>query len=251
MPRVLLRGVYIFILFTSTVYLADAQASRTWVSGVGDDVNPCSRTAPCKTFAGAISKTAVNGEINCLDPGGFGSVTITKSINIDCSGTLGSVLAPQTNGIVINGDGAVVSLRGLDINGIRTGLCGIRISAASKVYIENTVIDGFTQAGVWLENAGDLKVVIKNTSIKNNTGDGIYAVPKGTSDVFVGNSLLSGNGNGVRVDSSATVRISDSSIVFNDAGLVWRAPGKILSFQNNTVDGNAKNGAPTATVTLQ
>src|SRR6187200_1921215 len=71
---------------------ASAQATRTWVSGVGDDVNPCSRTAPCKTFAGAISKTARGGEINCLDPGGYGAVTITKSITLDCTGTQGSIL---------------------------------------------------------------------------------------------------------------------------------------------------------------
>lgn len=58
---------------------AQAQASRTWVSGVGDDANPCSRTAPCKTFAGTISKTAAKGEINVMDPGGYGAVTITKS----------------------------------------------------------------------------------------------------------------------------------------------------------------------------
>ena len=61
---------------------AQAQATRTWVSGVGDDVNPCSRTAPCKTFAGAISKTANGGEIDCLDPGGYGTLTITKSITV-------------------------------------------------------------------------------------------------------------------------------------------------------------------------
>ena len=72
---------------------AHAQATRTWVSGVGDDVNPCSRTAPCKTFAGAISKTFINGEINCLDPGGFGAVTITKSITIDCHEIFASILA--------------------------------------------------------------------------------------------------------------------------------------------------------------
>src|SRR5690349_19227494 len=71
-------------------------ASRTWVSGVGDDVNPCSRTAPCKTFAGAISKTDVNGEINCLDPGGFGAVTITKSITIDCHEIFASILYSGT-----------------------------------------------------------------------------------------------------------------------------------------------------------
>ena len=85
-----------------TAVSANAQATRTWVSGVGDDVNPCSRTAPCKTFAGAISKTAASGEINCLDPGGFGAVTITKSITIDCTGTLGGILAASTNGVNVN-----------------------------------------------------------------------------------------------------------------------------------------------------
>ena len=80
---------------------AAAQATRTWVSGVGDDVNPCSRTAPCKTFAGAISKTAAGGEINCLDPGGFGAVTITKSMTIACPYTEGGALAGG-NGIIVN-----------------------------------------------------------------------------------------------------------------------------------------------------
>src|SRR6188472_885924 len=81
---------------------ANAQATRTWVSGVGDDANPCSRTAPCKTFAGAISKTATGGEINCLDPGGFGGLTITKSIAIDCHFTGGGILAASANGVIIN-----------------------------------------------------------------------------------------------------------------------------------------------------
>src|SRR6266581_7170142 len=81
---------------------ASAQATRTWVSGVGDDVNPCSRTAPCKTFAGAISKTAASGEIDALDPGGFGAVTITKSITIDGAGTLCSINCSLTNGIIVN-----------------------------------------------------------------------------------------------------------------------------------------------------
>src|SRR4026209_127957 len=97
---------------------ANAQATRTWVSGVGDDANPCSRSAPCKTFPGAIVKTAAGGEINCLDPGGFGMLTIIKSITIDCAGTFGSILAPGgTNGIVINGGGIIVNLRNLSING--------------------------------------------------------------------------------------------------------------------------------------
>src|SRR3954449_10335073 len=85
-----------FLLSLLAAAPASAQATRTWVSGVGDDVNPCSRTAPCKTFAGAISKTAINGEINCLDPGGYGAVTITKSITIKCEGVIGGILAAGT-----------------------------------------------------------------------------------------------------------------------------------------------------------
>src|SRR5689334_24312852 len=89
---------------------AQAQATRTWVSGVGDDANPCSRTAPCKTFAGAISKTATGGEINCLDPGGFGGVTITKSIQIRCIGLTAGVLVSGTNGIIVNTPAAATVL---------------------------------------------------------------------------------------------------------------------------------------------
>src|SRR5436309_12121908 len=138
---------------------AHAQATRTWVSGVGDDLNPCSRTAPCKTFAGAISKTFINGEIDCLDPGGYGAVTITKSITLDCTGTFGSILTGAGNGIVINIPvGAndpfrTVRIRGLSINGTgasgaigtRIGLRGISILQASTVTVEDTVISDFSQ----------------------------------------------------------------------------------------------------------
>src|SRR5919197_6626359 len=91
---------------------AQAQASRTWVSGVGDDANPCSRTAPCKTFAGAISKTAAGGEIDALDPAGYGVVTLTKSITIDGGGgVVAGILASGTQGVIVNaGSGDVDSL---------------------------------------------------------------------------------------------------------------------------------------------
>src|SRR5688500_13004919 len=121
------------------VSTAQAQASRTWVSGVGDDVNPCSRTAPCKTFSGAISKTATNGEINCLDPAGFGGVTITKSITIDCRLTHGGILSSLSNGVTINfnnNTGDVrkqVRLRGLAIQGFDNGLAGVKIIGSTAV----------------------------------------------------------------------------------------------------------------------
>src|SRR5258706_11180241 len=125
MRRVRMKKIFVAMVLTAGfATLANAQATRTWVSGVGDDVNPCSRTAPCKTFAGAISKTASPGIINCLDPGGFGAVTITKSITIDCTGTLGSVLSSGVQGIIINTGLTTdkVVLRAIDINGAGTTL---------------------------------------------------------------------------------------------------------------------------------
>src|SRR6266446_471936 len=121
------------ILFLFSSQILFAQAIRTWVSGVGDDANPCSRTAPCKTFAGAISKTAAGGEIDVLDPGGFGTVTITKGITIDGgAGQVASSLnAGGANAIVINtGSSDVVTIRNLSINGAGTGLRGINVVTA-------------------------------------------------------------------------------------------------------------------------
>src|ERR1041384_7899001 len=127
---------------------AQAQATRTWVSGVGDDANPCSRTAPCKTFAGAISKTAGGGEINVLDPGGFGGVTITKSLSIRSTFEAG-VLVSGTNAIVIAaGVNDNVVLEGLDIEGLGTGLNGITVTGnVKRVYVHKCWINGFTQSG--------------------------------------------------------------------------------------------------------
>src|SRR5215470_13203237 len=106
------------VLFTAS--MAQAQATRTWVSGVGDDANPCSRTAPCKTFAGAISKTAAGGFIDVLDPGGFGALTITKSITVEGGGgQVASVLVAGTNGLVIAaGPSDVVILKNLRLQGL-------------------------------------------------------------------------------------------------------------------------------------
>src|SRR2546430_5064824 len=147
--RFTLKTLAIATFIFAVASLAQAQASRTWVSGVGDDANPCSRTAPCKTFAGAISKTADCGEIDALDPGGFGAVTITKSITIDGTGTLAGILASLTTGVIINADNTkVITLRGLSINGACNGIRGINILAAKTVNIEDCVIFRFANEGI-------------------------------------------------------------------------------------------------------
>src|SRR5437764_5007998 len=158
----ILRFLATIVLTAGFATAASAQATRTWGSGVADDANPCSRTAPCKTFAGAISKTAINGEINCLDPGGFGAVTITKSITIDCHEIMASILASGFTGVIVNiaaGNAndplRSVRLRNININGAgvsgtvgtRTGINGVRIDAAAEVFLDDMLVYNFSQKG--------------------------------------------------------------------------------------------------------
>src|SRR5258705_4064410 len=161
---------FILVMCLSTVNIISmAQATRTWVSGVGDDVNPCSRTAPCKTLAGAISKTATGGEINILDPGGFGAVTITKSITIDGGGVIGSILSSGTNGIIVNAPNSLVTIRNFSINGTGTtlGPNGIRVLAVKKLNVENCILSNFSGNGIDFNSTTAADIMINNTTIQN------------------------------------------------------------------------------------
>jgi hypothetical protein len=184
-----------------------AQATRTWVSGVGDDANPCSRTAPCKTFAGAISKTAAAGEINCLDPGGFGGVTITKSISIICDFTEGGVLSAGAgvNGIVINMQATdSVFLSGLDFNGAGSAQNGIRIVSGGTVHVQNSIIRNYRASnglGMSVQPAGALRLTVYDTTVADNgtgaTGGGILiqATGSGSANIVLRNIRLQNNSN--------------------------------------------------------
>jgi hypothetical protein len=179
----------VFFALPHFVTPAAAQATRTWVSGVGDDANPCSRTAPCKTFAGAISKTATGGAISVLDPGGFGSVTITKSISLVADGDLGSILSSGTNGIIINvGANDVVNLFGLEIHGASKsgspGLSGVKVIGAGRVNIIDCFIHDFATAGVEVvPTAVTTKVAVERTQIAN-VPVGVLVKPTGSTSAF-------------------------------------------------------------------
>ncbi|MBC7710750.1 MAG: hypothetical protein H7203_11840 [Rhizobacter sp.] len=250
---------------------ANAQATRTWVSGVGDDVNPCSRTAPCKTFAGAISKTAAGGEISVLDPGGFGAITITKSMTINGDGTLAAITNPFANGIVINaGVADVVHLRRLSIMGAGTGISGVRVLQAGQVTIEDLTISGNTVNGVDINTTADTNVVLRNVGIRgaangvsvqtssgsaNVTLDGVH-IQQVTTGVnaaagavlAIDRSNVSSNSTGILSSSNAVVRLSDSTITMNGTGLSATTGGQIVSYNNNRLRGNTTDGAPTSTV---
>jgi hypothetical protein len=271
-----LLAIAIFTLAFAT--MAQAQASRTWVSGVGDDANPCSRTAPCKTFAGAISKTAMHGEINALDDGGFGALTITKSITIEGGGHIAGVLASGTSGIIINitaapaTDPGNVTLRNLDINGFSTGTFGVRILAAQRVVVDNCVIYGFrsTLGGsngrgisdertaaspipmLWVTNCdvrnniggiaatggSALRVHIDNTRVSGQTSIGVFV--NGGAKVSIRSSQVSGNASdGIHIETAGTEMMVVGSLVANNQGVgLNNLSGSQFSVADTTVVNN-------------
>jgi hypothetical protein len=231
---------------------AHAQATRTFVSGVGNDADPCSRTAPCKTFAGAISKTFINGEIDCLDPGGFGTLTITKSITIDCSGTLGSVLASGTNGfninIAVNANDPfrTVRLRGLTINGTgasgtigtRTGLKGISITQAATVIIEDTVISDFSQQGINDARSAGGKLLIRNSVIRDNTLAGIVVNAATAHNASIENVHSLNNGQGLATGNLNKVSVVRSVFAGNTTAGIEADAGGQVGVDSTAVTGN-------------
>jgi hypothetical protein len=221
---------------------AFAQSARTWVSGVGDDVNPCSRTAPCKTFAGAVAKTAQDGEVNVLDPGGYGTANITKSITIDGGKALAAINNAGTNGIVINAPGATVSLRGLSIAGGGTGLAGISITAAARVNIEDCVISGHANGIVVNTTGGNVSLSIRNTIVRNNSGDGL-SVNSPTPGAFVGGTIVgssfTNNGTGVRVKTNTRLSVLGSNFSNNTTAGVVAETNAGVSLKNSLIAYNA------------
>jgi len=229
-------------LFFAFSVIADAQ-TRTWVSGVGDDINPCSRTAPCKTFSKALSVTASGGEINCLDPAGYGTLNITKSITIDCEDTQGSILAAGTTGLILNGASISVIVRGISINGVGTGTNCIRVlgSGTVKLTLDEVVCTGFTTHGISVETStGSSKIVVLNSSFRNNTGNGIntFVTGAGSTTIAVDSSLFAFNAIGINLGTAATGSVVDSTISNNTTGTQASGATSFLALMDNQITHN-------------
>ena len=254
---------------------AQAQATRTWVSGFGDDANPCSRTAPCKTLPGAITKTQAGGEIDVIDPGGFGTLTITKSITIDGGGGLvASILGgANTNGINVNaGPTDTVIIKNFRFQGMlgngggsSIGVNAIRFNTGLKLVVENCEIYGWGTNGIDIANttAGNV-TTITNTQIMNiGSGPAIFVESAGTSQVdvsevrlydakfgvstaanntvVVSRSIISNMATqGVHADANGTVTLNNNVITFSALGV--GGGGNLKSFNNNAFFGNLSNG---------
>jgi hypothetical protein len=232
----------------ATAPAAFAEATRTWVSGVGDDANPCSRTAPCKTWAGAISKTAAGGEIDALDPGGFGSVTITKAITLNGRGTHASILAASFNGINVQaGPGDVVTLKHLAINGDSTLAVGIHYISGKALRIRDVEAYGFSPTngiGLLISATGGFvsvdnsyfddsyygiiqsgpgaKLTVTNSSIDGSSGIGVVS-NGGNGSVTLRNVAImgspGGSATGVQTQGGARMTLDHCVITGNHVGV--------------------------------
>jgi hypothetical protein len=241
----------VFVLCLSS--FARAQATRTWVSGVGNDADPCSRTAPCKTFAGAMSKTFIAGEIDALDPGGFGTVTITKSITIDGGSAFASILASGTNGVNVsiaasaNDPQRRVVLRRLSINGTgasggtigtSTGIRGVSATNFTSLQIENCYIQNFTTVGVDVNvSSGNPIVSIKDTNVSNTvTGVQLNTAAGGVLTAVLERTRVDICNTGINVKDRSFATIRDSVVQGNGGGT-----GVQVSAPSNSAGVNLEN----------
>jgi hypothetical protein len=235
---------------------ASAQATRTWVSGVGDDVNPCSRTAPCKTFAGAISKTAAGGEINCLDPAGYGGVTTIKAITFNCGYTLGSILVSGGPGITVNaGVNDRVSIRGIHLQGINQtaspGTIGIRIIGGKSVSIEDSVVSNFNLQGIQdARTAGTTELFIRNTVISHNNSTGIALQATNTSKTSIENVSSINNLFGVAATTGNSVQIKRSVFAGSTNSGIEADAGAQINADDCQVTNNATGVEANGTVRM-
>jgi PASTA domain len=276
-----LAMLVVVVVLGASASPAFGQATRTWVSMTsGDDLNPCSRTAPCRTFAGAIQKTFTGGEIDALDDGGYGTVTINKSITIDGGGHTASILASGTNGVNINiavdpnDPNRKVVLRNLTINGTgaqgsvgtNTGLNGVNVinNGAEELQLENLRIANFIQAGIKIApnvaSPSLMSLSLDNVILAGNTGFGLdFRSPDASHQVnaLVRNSTVKGtrgapgappgeSGIGIGADTGAHVWLTRSTIFDNAIGLMAFArqgsPGIFDSFCDNQILGNVDDG---------
>lgn len=243
--------------FIATQALAQA-ATRTWVSGVGSDANPCSRTSPCQTWEGAIGKTAAGGEIDALDPGGFGALTITKAITIDGGGgQVASILVSGTDGIDVQvGPNDVVTIRNVRINGAGSGINGIHFASGAALHIESVSISGFAQYGVYFSPATSPSaglgagLYMHDVSVTNSSS-GVVVQPIGVSAVATLDDVrMDQNNFGLWVADNAVANVRRSRATANvSAGFIAQTTGSgkaAINLEDSTAAENAGSGIVSA-----
>ncbi len=225
MKRLFFMVLGLGLFFCAMTSAAQAQATRTWVSGLGDDANPCSRTAPCKTFPGAYSRTATGGEIDVIDPGGFGTITIGHSITIDGGGgIMASILGSLTPGVTINGGPSDdIILRNLTLTGVfdytSPGTTGIVFNSGRQLSVIHCVVENWSQYGIFMNTTTATKMSIWNTEVNHAGLAGVYSSSTGTSNsVSFTNSFVTNSTTGLQAHNNVSFQVSYSTVANNIAG---------------------------------
>jgi hypothetical protein len=265
--RFSLKLVVLFAVFSSTALLASAQATRTWVAaqGTGDDANPCSRTAPCLTFAGAISKTSTGGEIDVIEPGSYGAVNITKALTIDGgtgAGWAGIVATGGTTAITVNATGNQpnVILRNLTLNGARQagngGAVGISLLKATQLHIENVNIENFDTTAISIAGTDTIKVWMQHVTVLRSV-IGVQATTAAgfSASIFMDDVSMQGSTDGLNAIANTGVAIRNSYFAGNVGttnGAVKASSGCTVFIENTMFvsNGLAVNSAAGGTVTI-
>jgi Right handed beta helix region len=247
MKRLFFMVLGLGLFFCAMTSAAQAQATRTWVSGVGDDANPCSRTAPCKTFPGAYSKTATGGEIDVIDPGGFGTITIGHSITIDGGGgVMASILGSLGPAVTINGGASDnIILRNLTLQGISDytspGTTAINFNSGKSLSIEHCVIENWSQYGVFMNTTTSTRMNIANSEFNHMGLVAIYSSSSGSiNGVNVVNSTVVNAGTGVQAHNNASIQVSYSTVANNigDGLFTDGTTNSSITAENSTITAN-------------
>ena len=264
---------------------ASAQNARSWVSSTGSDGNSCLRAAPCATFGGALTKTAIGGLVGCADPGDYGTPTITQTVTIDCpqgfanvSGVVINIATGNSNdprraatlrGLTVQRGASII---GIDITSAATvnidrvqvsggftfGLSDHRNDSVGQLFIRNSTIENET-VGIGVATPGIVQVVLDNVQSTANT----YGLAVGArTSVAVRSSVFSGNAIGVEGDANAQLAIEWSVIDHNTTGIESNfsvrlsnsdvafnangATGTVATFGNNRFSSNTSDGTLTA-----
>jgi hypothetical protein len=207
-----------------------AGANRTFVSALGTDGNPCTVTAPCRTMQAAYNATAPGGEIDALDPTGYGTLIITHSINIQGHGWASM---NASAGAVINITAAAnVVLQGLIIDGFGLADEGILIAKPGEISVLDCTVRDTVQAGISITSNQEVHVTIANTVVADNQGDGIavQGASIGANALsldhvqLIHNGLAGTTGAGLRAtggNASFNFTVIDSSVIAaNPIGIV-------------------------------
>ena len=258
---------------------AQAQNARSFVSAHGLDINSCALAAPCRTLAAAFAATNAGGEIDVLDPAGYGALTINKAISIvnDGVGTAGVIVPSGGDGIAISaGPNDAVSLRGLSIEGGGVGATGISFNTGKSLTVENCVIRHMTGDGIdFASSTATSALTVSNTLVADNGANAITFFPTGTAtavfnrieannnvnygiylvgfdsaatntiNATVADSVAAGNGQAGFTSITTSGKAPASFMVFhsvaanNGTGVSAAGPGATVSIANSTLTGNA------------